>query len=135
MKARENTVAIIEFKWTISKGRDTYGYNICSMYHNGIKVSSCKGGGYDMQGTALSDWMQEKFRAELQKLDAREFYGLSFWNTKRNKTQFRWSKDCTTWLDGACGFSSMQKILDKLGYSLQYVPKRGENSTYEIKSA
>lgn len=44
---------VLQFKWTISRGRDTYGYNICSLYVDGKKVSGCSGGGYDMMGTCL----------------------------------------------------------------------------------
>ncbi len=71
------------FKWTVSKGRNTYGYNICSLYVNGIKVSSCNGGGYDMQGTALGNWVEKAFRDELLQLKT-EFYGLTFHNPNFN---------------------------------------------------
>jgi len=56
----------LEFRWTVSKGRDTYGYNICSLWVDGVKVSSCNGGGYDMQGTAFAEWLQDNFQDRLQ---------------------------------------------------------------------
>lgn len=62
--------AFLYFKWTVSKGRDTYGYNICSLYINGSKVSSCNGGGYDMKGTALGDWVEKQFTEDLKTLEA-----------------------------------------------------------------
>lgn len=49
----------LEYVWTVSKGRETYGYNICSLYANGNKVSSCNGGGYDMQGVALASYLND----------------------------------------------------------------------------
>lgn len=49
----------LEYVWTVSKGRDTYGYNICSLYANGVKVGSCNGGGYDMQGVALANYLED----------------------------------------------------------------------------
>ena len=67
----------LKFKWTVSKAKDSYGYNICSLWIDGEKVSSCNGGGYDMKGVALANWMEKEFKAELLKL-TREFYGLSF---------------------------------------------------------
>lgn len=67
----------LELKWSVSRGRDTYGYNICSLYVDRVKVSSCNGGGYDMQGTALGNWVERAFREELLTL-TEPFYGLTF---------------------------------------------------------
>ena len=57
------------FKWTVSRGADTYGYNICTLYINGDRVASCSGGGYDMQGTCLGDWIEAQFPEELKRLE------------------------------------------------------------------
>lgn len=47
----------LEFKWSVSRGRDTAGYNICSLYVDGRKVASTCGGGYDMKGTVLGKYI------------------------------------------------------------------------------
>lgn len=122
---------VAEFRWTVSRGRDTYGYNICSLWLDGSKVSSCNGGGYDMQGTAFADWLQKHAQDRLRKLqanfggstsDGKGFYGLSFWNTKTKKGQRRWSQHCEgATLDGSCGFNSIQTIAEKCGYTLTYI--------------
>jgi len=65
------------FKWTVSRGRDTYGYNICTLRINGDKVAACNGGGYDMEGTCLGDWLTADARDLLLKLTD-TFYGLTF---------------------------------------------------------
>jgi len=65
------------FKWTVSRGRNTYGYNICTLYIDGEKVAACNGGGYDMQGTCLGNWLAVHGEKRLCKLD-KGFYGLSF---------------------------------------------------------
>lgn len=70
---------LLEFKWTVSRGRNTYGYNICSLYENGYKQTSCNGGGYDMQGTCLGNWITKNYSKELLKLTI-PFYGLSYHN-------------------------------------------------------
>jgi hypothetical protein len=128
-KRERHIVAHMEFVWTVSRGRDTYGYNICSLYIDGVKVSSCNGGGYDMEGTALADWMESKYRLELTKLNSDDYYGLCFWNDKRKKRQKRWSKHCSVSLDGACGMSSMQEVLKRFGYMMEYVNSRSKNRT------
>ena len=132
----------LKFKWTVSRGNDTYGYNICSLWVNDRKVSSCNGGGYDMKGTVLGYWMITEFTDKLKKLRANYgsgdnmggFYGLSFYNEKRSKQQNTWSKDCSIYLDGACGFSSMETILFKIGYRLQFIDKEQNYTIYILEN-
>lgn len=69
----------LEFKWTVSRGRDTYGYNICSLYVDGKKMASCNGGGYDMQGTCLGNWIARAYPERLLEVKE-EFYGLRFYD-------------------------------------------------------
>tara|TARA_Y100000310_G_scaffold142771_1_gene142258 strand:+ start:70 stop:591 length:522 start_codon:yes stop_codon:yes gene_type:complete len=59
------------FKWTTSRGRDTYGYNICSLWVRESKEASTCGGGYDMKGTALGYFLEERFQDRLLKLHRR----------------------------------------------------------------
>lgn len=174
----------LEFKWTVSRGRDTYGYNICSLYVDGRKVSSCNGGGYDMEGTALGSWIAKRFKDELLKLkipmnrrngeDVQEYYGLSFHDPNFDPGKAIIGKDCTDrtfsgksegktveqaekdgdtagleryqafyaasprvpterhiipLIDGACGKSSVEKIINAIGYQLVYVNVRSKNLT------
>jgi len=102
----------LTFKWGVSRGRYTYGYNICSLYVEGKKVASCNGGGYDMKGTCFGDWIEKEFQEQLKTLNLDEFYGLQEYDGKRI-------------LDGACGFSSMERILKALGYKLTYLRHAG----------
>jgi hypothetical protein len=51
----------LEFKWTVSRGRETAGYNICSLYVDGEKAASCNGGGYDMKGTSLGNYIARAY--------------------------------------------------------------------------
>lgn len=71
---------LLHFKWTVSKARDSYGYNICTLYVNDNKVSRCNGGGYDMKGTCLGDFIAKEFEKELYETVEEPFYGLSFHN-------------------------------------------------------
>ena len=121
---------VLKFKWTVSKGRDTYGYNICSLYADGEKVSSCNGGNYDMQGTVLGDYIMAVYQDKLRKLPANYgsgdaktgFYGLSFYNYKTKKQQHRWSKNVKqVYIDGGCGFPSVESIMQAIGLTLKYI--------------
>jgi hypothetical protein len=114
---------VIEFKWSVSRGRDTYGWSVCRLYIDGQKTKyAVKGrGGYDMQGEAFSGWIKKMFPEELKKLDSSKFYGLSFRNEKTKKYQKRFSKNCRMFLDGACGLSCMWKIMYHIGYCMEYV--------------
>lgn len=117
-----NFEKVIEFKWSVSRGYNTYGYNICRVYIDGQKTKhAVNGGGYDMRGAAFSGWIKEIFSDELKKLDSSKFYGLSFWNEKTKKYQKRFSKNCRVYVDGACGFNCMGAILHHLGYTMKYI--------------
>jgi len=154
---------LLEFKWSVSRGRDTYGYNICSLYVGGRKVSSCNGGGYDMKGTALGHWIEKEFADQLVKLTipwttrngerVQEYYGLTFHNpnyapgekiidgqtvNEREKegksmgleyyqsfysasSRIPTEKHIIPLIDGACGFSSVEHIVNALGYTIEYI--------------
>lgn len=48
-----NIETFLEFQTSVSRGADTYGYNIVRLvdtHYNG-KAYKCMGGGYDMHGT------------------------------------------------------------------------------------
>ena len=152
----ENTA--LEFKYTVSRGRDTYGYNICSLWINREKASSCNGGGYDMKGSAFGNWIEAGFQVELielaKKMDkkghcthyivtgdkGKEDYtrvdakkGTEYKDTYYGLTAYKRDGDIfKVSLDGACGFSSIEHIFKALGYSLQWlvISDRHKNSTF-----
>jgi hypothetical protein len=82
----------LELRWTVSKGRDTYGYNICTLFVNGIKAAACNGGGYDMQGTSVGNWMATAFPERLYNMVKEPHYGLSFHNPTFNVMEERLEK-------------------------------------------
>ena len=175
------------FKWTVLRGRDTYGYNICSLYVDGRKVSPCNGGGYDMNGTALGNWVAGRFSDELMKLEipmsrrngeeVQEYYGLSYHDPKfdpgkavigdgaddrtigkntegktveqaeadgeslgleRYQAFYRASSRVPTerhtvpLIDGACGFGSVERIVNALGYELEYIHNSKNETIYTL---
>ena len=73
------------FKWTTSKARDTYGYNICTLKDSrNNKLASTCGGGYDMKGTCLGDFINTYFYDEIRKLNSADFYGLTHYEPPTN---------------------------------------------------
>lgn len=138
-KARELVENFHSFslKWSTSRGRYTYGYRVCSLYLNryaggfSYREGSVNGGGYDMAGAVLGEWMTKFFEEDLKKLSAYydsntpwswkgTFYGLHFYDEKRKKYRKTWRPGYKVWLDGACGFNCMERILYALGITLTY---------------
>lgn len=131
------TTMNLHFKFTISRGRDTYGYNICTLLVDGQILGRCIGGGYDMQGTAFAQWLESGFQPEL-KLMCREngigeqlpqrnytkggvivrvydlpgYYGLTVHTPDKGTEMVH--------LDGGCGFDSMKRIAEAIGIKLQW---------------
>ena len=150
------------FKWTTSRGAQTYGYNICSLWVRGEKLASNCGGGYDMKGRAFGDFLQEYYQERLIKLHRRagsrysiapkgsraDKAGKGF---KRLKTKSRRpyshhgefygltayykrgeSTPYEVCLDGACGFESMQKIAKAIGITLKWQSQSNASSLYTM---
>jgi hypothetical protein len=86
-----------EFRRTVSRGRDTYGYNIVSLYVNGKKVTACNGGGYDMQGTSLGNYIAAKYADRLRALKPEDMEAQSHWERAEHPRQVC---EAFCWLDG-----------------------------------
>ena len=162
------------FKWGVSRGRDTYGYRICSLLVDDTKVSMCNGGGYDMKGTCFGDWVAHKFKDELLKLEipwgtrngekVQEYYGLTFHDPnydpgkavidgktgaereaagesiglERYQSFYKASSRVPTerhivpLIDGACGFRSVETILNAVGYEIKYIHGTSKQDIYGV---
>ena len=69
MEVSETYLAV---RWSTSRGRDTYGYNICSVTDQATsKRYSCNGGGYDMLGTSFGEWLTETYQNALHEIGDR----------------------------------------------------------------
>jgi len=89
-------------------------------------IGKADGCGYDRFGKAIGHAMMHEFSAEIYKLAKRlckgrrsykqapDFYGL-FFDSITNRA----------WLDGACGGSCMRKILNKIGFTLEFIGDTG----------
>tara|TARA_R100001086_G_scaffold246240_1_gene178186 strand:- start:611 stop:1060 length:450 start_codon:yes stop_codon:yes gene_type:complete len=104
-----------------------------------IKGVRCTGGGYDMTGTCLGQFIEQNFPEQIKRLDTRDFYGLTHWNTKTKKRQYKSSKNTRTTINGACGMNSMRNILEKIGFKLEYIVTinggKVDTTTYKLKTA
>ena len=98
----------LSLSWSTSKGRDTYGYNICRLDDRATdKRYKCMGGGYDMVGTVVADYLEEAFQDRLVAAGAgvTGLYGVRFYNGKIS-------------IDGACGLESVRKVAETIGVSI-----------------
>ena len=103
----------LSLTWSISRGRDTYGYNICRLdSYNSGKRYRCMGGGYDMVGTVVADWLVAEHQDRLQAVHASNFYGARILTNGR------------VYVDGACGIESVRNIAEACGIELQRLGNR-----------
>ena len=113
-KIHTNHLAI---SWSISKGRDTYGYNICRLdSHDSGKRYRCMGGGYDMTGTVVAEWLVSEHQDKLKTLVVTDpfwdvFYGVIFHGGE-------------VYVDGACGIETVRRIAEACGIELQRLGNR-----------
>lgn len=138
----------LSLTWSTSRGRDTYGYNIARLEsrNTGHRYRTC-GGGYDMTGTVLGEWLaaeyQDRLRAIADKAgshyskaggyhshrsaDGRNPDRAFYYGMTRNDDTGAVS------LDGACGRSCMEGIAQAVGVSLSAVcNRRGHITGYMV---
>lgn len=118
----------LEFKTGISRGRDTYGYRIVSLYVNGKKEFTSNGGGYDMWGTVLAQYVKQYHLPKLLTLtgnhgsldDGTGYYRLMFYDTdgKRHK---EYKDGDSVALNGVCGFSAIERIANAINVKIERI--------------
>lgn len=98
---RDHIGKSISITWGTSRGRDSYGYTTAVLRdHNGKKIAATCGGGYDMQGTVVGDWLARTFPNELRKLKEKDMPSHSHWQNERARV-----------CDAACK-SEFQKLVN-----------------------
>jgi len=117
------------FRWSKSGMRPVRIYD----KRNDKTQFGAGGYGYDKKGTAFGRLIAHYFGEELKRLDSSKFYGLSHYNNKTRKSQKRASKHTRTTIDGACGFSSMERILNKIGFGLEFITETKHEIIYKLK--
>ena len=100
---------VLELNWTISRAKDTDGYNVITLLDGKTKYKAM-GGGYDMTGTVFGQWLWANYKDLIsEKLMGKEkdFYG------------FKRLNDGKCYLDGACGLDCMLRIAKEIGLSIE----------------
>ncbi len=97
---------VYRIKWGTSRGRDTYGYTTCSCIDEQGRRTSCNGGGYDLEGTALADSLARDFKdvivRKLETMDKTP--GFAHVNEKGE-----------LFMDGAVGASTVLQFMEECG--------------------
>jgi hypothetical protein len=119
-------VRFLPLTWATSRGRDTYGYNVCRLDDSTTDTRfRCSGGGYDLIGTVFGNWLESVHQESLLTLRDRfdswsretgfvrqennpaRLYGATYYPAKNRVS-----------LDGACGVESMRAIAEAIGVSV-----------------
>ena len=136
-----NDITGLEIKWSVSRARDTYGYNRASLWIHTpsggrYKAASSTGGGDDLPGACLGDWIAEykPFKPGLVRCKSQDFYGLTFYDEKARKGRKRYNPGNKIIIDGKCGFSAMEEILSALGFYLTRTENKASLQYYAFRS-
>ena len=123
----------LSLSWSVSRGRETYGYNICRLEdtNKGERFRTI-GGGYDMVGTVMAEWLVKNYQTELQALcnsgiDSNP-YASTGWLCFDGFYGMFQNADGSVTVDGACGLDSVRKIANATGIIWsQVLDKRRRN--------
>jgi len=129
----------LSISWSTSRGRDTYGYNICRLddRNNGKRYRTC-GGGYDMIGTVFGEWLADVYQDRLQAFfvanqDKLERYASTQRLIHPDYYGAFVRPDGSISLDGACGIESMRRIAEALALEVQWEGnKKGHTIGYFV---
>ena len=142
------------------KHYDNYRGGGCSIYANGTVVRGCNasGCGYDREGAALANFVNEHLQEELQLAFSKEFeslenrpfihYGDNHWGrsvkpsdmygvtVQENLYEYKKKPSVTSrqvHIDGACGKSVVERVCSFIGYDLQYLSGTNTTTDYLLK--
>lgn len=137
-KEREIFCSVIhslEFKYTISRARNSFGQNKCSLWLNSNeKIASCIGAAHDMAGVCLGKFIREYFPEHLKFCNAARLRGLRFYNKQKKKAHDHYQEGDEIFVDGESGFDAMTIILQHLGFFLDKPIKSSANGKlYKLK--
>ena len=126
-------MAFLTVKHSISKAQDTFGYNRVTLIdqETGKRYATC-GGGYDMLGTCLGQYLESSHQVELLSIASKAYNiyngktlsdngytGCKLYGMTHNVGK-------SVSLDGACGFECMVKIARAAGLTVNlYHDKKG----------
>ena len=120
---RTNYLAI---SWSTSRGRDTYGYNLCRLDSRatGARYRAC-GCGYDMVGTVLGDWLESEYQDKLRAFVAANAdqltdcgYSTAGYMRLPDHYGLTVRPDGRVVLDGGCGSDCIIRLAANLGISV-----------------
>jgi hypothetical protein len=134
MKTIKERKQFLRDNWKLSTLNFTWSKaGVCTLKNKrNEKLASAGGYGYDKKGTALGQVINSVFQEEIKKLSSKKFYGLNHYNTKTRKYQVKSSDNTKTFVDGACGFSTMTSILNKIGFDLEWIIENDKQIVYKL---
>lgn len=130
----------LDIAWATSRGRDTYGYNICRLDDDitGRRFRTC-GGGYDMVGTVFGEWLESTYPEKLKALTSGVElvdcgYTVKGWKKRPDLYGLTFAPDGSPRLDGACGIESMRRIAEACGFEVEWSGnKKGHTRAYYVQ--
>jgi len=102
-------LSFVEISWTISRAEASAGYNICRADIAGKRYQTT-GGGYDMVGTVIGDWLADTYNERLvaNYKRIRALSGVDLYNNVLT-------------IDGGCGIDAVKTIAQEIGIRLKAV--------------
>jgi len=113
------------------------GYGNSKMLHCDTVIAKASGCGFDRFGTVLGDAIEHLFGGALTTLASKECrkpYGSFGGDHKASDALYGLFYDADKkrgYVDGGCGHDCMRRILNRIGFSLEYVGETGGSVTGE----
>lgn len=107
---------LLMVKRTISKARDTKGYNVVTIWDGNTRYKAI-GGGYDMLGTAFAKWLWVHYRQRIEATLKYINYDVPECEREQGFCGYFY-KNGFTWINGGCGLETMLRIAKLIGLNV-----------------
>ena len=125
----------LKISHSTSRARDTDGYPIVSVRDEQGRRFRCMGGGYDMFGTVLAEWITAVYPDRVKTLADRAYYtsrpGVSTIVNRDGIYGVHYvEEDDRVWIDGAVGTSTVERMArDELDLRVRALTNRQGHTT------
>lgn len=125
----------LRINYGISRCAGTSGQNTVTCYTGGKKYT-VTGGGYDMEGAVLGNWLTDcaPFVDECKKMSNYNYSCLIFCDTETRKRSNDYRQGCSIRIDGRVGVSCVMSLFREVtGCALVKVSQTSRQSVYQIR--
>jgi len=133
---------LLEFRWSMRPEPDSSETKVCTLYVDGLEVTSDSVHDENMRAICLGEWFEVAFKDRLMKLETpvtikngetiQGYDGLIYLDSNHERHSRVPFEGAVPFIDGAMGMSAVDTIMQACGFQLQFVYGTGNHEVYRL---